>query len=220
MSSGANSAPYVVLSYAYWHGHFHDDAGVVGRTVEINKHQFTIIGVAPPAFRGTELFFAPAMWIPMVEQPTVEGDNALKYRGNHSGFVVGRLKPGVTAAQATADLNAIGAWLAKTYPADDDGIEVHAGSSGAGGRHAGRTGAGVHGGPDAAGGAHSAGGVREPGKPVCGAGGGSCQGDCAAAGAGITARADPAADAHRGGAGFAGRGSAGAGGRRGDSALC
>jgi hypothetical protein len=65
-----NSAPYVVLSYAYWHGHFHDDAGVVGRTVEINKHQFTIIGVAPPAFRGTELFFAPAMWIPMVEQPT------------------------------------------------------------------------------------------------------------------------------------------------------
>jgi len=70
---GTNSAPYVVLSYAYWHGHFHGDAGVVGRTVGINKHQFTIIGVAPPAFRGTELFFAPAMWIPMVEQPTVQG---------------------------------------------------------------------------------------------------------------------------------------------------
>jgi hypothetical protein len=55
----------VVLSYAYWHGHFYDDAGVVGRTVEINKHPLTIVGVAPPAFRGTELFFAPAMWIPM-----------------------------------------------------------------------------------------------------------------------------------------------------------
>ena len=64
---GTNSAPYVVLSYAYWHGHFHGDAGVVGRTVGINKHPFTIIGVAPPEFRGTELFFAPAMWIPMVE---------------------------------------------------------------------------------------------------------------------------------------------------------
>ena len=93
---GANSAPYVVLSYAYWHGHFHGDAGVVGRAVGINKHPFTIIGVAPPAFRGTELFFAPAMWIPMVEQPTVEGYDALQYRGNHSAFVVGRLKPGVT----------------------------------------------------------------------------------------------------------------------------
>jgi predicted permease len=120
---GKNSAPYVVLSYAYWHGHFHDDAGVVGRTIGINKHQFTIIGVAPPAFRGTELFFAPAMWIPMVEQPTVEGQDSLQYRGDHSGFVVGRLKPGVTPKQATEDLNALGAWLAKTYPGDDDGVK-------------------------------------------------------------------------------------------------
>ena len=120
---GMNSAPYVVLSYAYWHGHFHDDAGVVGRTVQINKHQLTIIGVAPPAFRGTELFFAPAFWIPMVEQSSIEGYDALKYRGNHSEFVVGRLKPGVTPGQAAADLNTLGAWLAKTYPTDDDGVK-------------------------------------------------------------------------------------------------
>src|ERR1035437_8340312 len=120
---GMNSAPYVVLSYAYWHSHFHDDAGVVGRTVQINKRQLTIIGVAPRAFRGTELFFAPAFWIPMVEQPTIEGYNALQYRGNHSEFVVGRLKPGVTAAQAAADLNVLGAWLSKTYPGDDEGVK-------------------------------------------------------------------------------------------------
>ncbi len=119
---GNNSAPYVVLSYAYWHSYFHGDPGAVGRMVEINKHPFTIIGVAPPSFRGTELFFAPAMWIPMVEAPTVIGDQ-LKYRGDHSPWVIGRLKPGVTVAQATADLNAIGAWLARTYPADDDGIK-------------------------------------------------------------------------------------------------
>jgi predicted permease len=112
-----------VLSYAYWHGHFHADAGVVGRTIEINKHLLTIIGVAPPAFRGTELFFAPAFWIPEVEQPTVEGQDSLKYRGNHSGFVIGRLKPGVTAAQATEDLNSLATWLAKTHPGDDDGVK-------------------------------------------------------------------------------------------------
>ena len=70
---GVNSAPYIVLSYSYWHGYFHDDAGVVGRPVQINKHQFTVIGVAPPEFRGTELFFAPAMWIPIVEHQTVTG---------------------------------------------------------------------------------------------------------------------------------------------------
>ena len=120
---GANSAPYVVLSYPYWHGHFHADPGVVGRAVEINKHQFTIIGVAPPSFRGTELFFAPAFWIPMVEQPTIEGYNNLLQRGNHNGFMAGRLKPGVTPAQATADLGSIAAWLAKTYPVDDDGVK-------------------------------------------------------------------------------------------------
>src|SRR5258708_27774203 len=117
---GANSAPYLVLSYAYWNGHFHRDAGVIGRTVQINKHQLTIIGVAPPAFRGTELFFAPAFWIPMVEQPTIMGYDQLKQRGNHNGFVVGRLKPGVTAAQATQDLNLLGTWLSKTYPGEDD----------------------------------------------------------------------------------------------------
>lgn len=120
---GMNSAPYVVLSYAYWHGQFHDDAGVVGRTIKINKHLFTIIGVAPPSFRGTELFFAPAMWIPMVEQPTVTGDDSMKYRGNHSGWVMGHLRPGATPAQGTQDLNSIGAWLAKTYPGDDEGVK-------------------------------------------------------------------------------------------------
>ena len=120
---GKNSAPYVVLSYAFWHSYFHGDAGVVGRTVGINKHPFTIVGVAPQTFRGTELFFAPAMWIPIVEQPTVMGQDSLQYRGNHSPMVVGRLKPGVSATEATADLNALGAWLSKTYPADDDGVK-------------------------------------------------------------------------------------------------
>jgi len=120
---GMNSAPYVVLSYAYWHSNFHGDAGVVGRTVEINKHPFTIIGVAPPAFRGTELFFSPALWIPLVEQPTVAGYDGLQYRGNHSPMLVGRLKAGVTPTQATGDLNAVGAWLSKTYPAEDDGVK-------------------------------------------------------------------------------------------------
>jgi predicted permease len=121
---GAGSAPYIVLSYAYWNGHFQGDRGVVGRTVLINKQQLTIIGVAPPAFRGTELFFAPGMWIPMVEQPMVAGYDFLKNRNDHSGFVEGRLKPGVTPAQATADLNAVAGWLAKTYPTDNDGLKL------------------------------------------------------------------------------------------------
>src|SRR5262249_9165449 len=54
---GPNSAPYIVLSWAYWHSHFHEDRDVIGRVVRLNKHPFTILGVAPPEFRGTVLFF-------------------------------------------------------------------------------------------------------------------------------------------------------------------
>jgi len=120
---GRNSAPYIVLSYAYWSGHFNGDKGVIGRKVDINKHPFTIMGVAPPSFRGTELFFAPAMWIPIVDQPIIMGNDSTFNRGNHSPFVIGRLKPGVTPAEATADLNSIGAWLSKTYPAENDAVQ-------------------------------------------------------------------------------------------------
>jgi predicted permease len=119
---GANSAPYVVLSYAFWHTYFHEDRHVVGKPVEINKHPFTVIGVAQPDFRGTELFFVPALWIPIVNQPQVMGYDMLTTRGNHSPSIVGRLKPGVTPSAAMGDLNAIGSWLAKTYPGDDDRI--------------------------------------------------------------------------------------------------
>ena len=119
---GYNSAPYVVLSYAFWNGYFHRDAGVIGRQLDVNKHPFTVIGVAPASFRGTELMMAPAFWIPLVEEPTVTGFNDLQYRGSNDAWVVGRLRPGITPEAAAADLNALGAWLAKTYPQDDAGI--------------------------------------------------------------------------------------------------
>ncbi len=117
---GPNSAPYIVLTYAYWHSHFQDDRGVVGRTVLVNKHPYTIIGVAPPEFRGTLLFVFPDFWVPLVNQEQVEGTNVLNARGNRGLLMVlGHLKPGVTPAQAVADLNSIGSYLEKTYPKDD-----------------------------------------------------------------------------------------------------
>ncbi len=72
---GPNSAPFVVLSYPYWHTHFADDRSVIGRVVQINKHPFTILGVAQPEFRGTLLFFTPDFFLPIVDQPQVDGWN-------------------------------------------------------------------------------------------------------------------------------------------------
>jgi predicted permease len=117
---GPNSAPYIVLSWAYWHSHFQDDRGVVGRTVQLSKHPFTILGVAPPQFHGTLLFYSPDFFVPMVNAEQVDGANFLNARGSRWVFeVLGRLKARVTPAQATADLNAVGYYLGKTYPKDD-----------------------------------------------------------------------------------------------------
>jgi predicted permease len=115
---GPNSAPYLVLAYGYWHSRFHGDRGVVGRVVLVNKHPFTVIGVAPPGFQGTLLFGSPDFFVPIVNQDQLGGANTLSERGNnHAIFeVFGHLKPGVTPAQAAADVNALGANLAKAYP--------------------------------------------------------------------------------------------------------
>jgi len=120
--NGANSAPYIVLSYEYWHTHFNDDRGVVGRVVRLNRHPFTILGVAPADFNGTLMFFNPAMFVPLVEHPAI-GNNDLTTRGDRWVFdVIGYLKPGVSEVQATADLNAIGSALEKTYPKDESNM--------------------------------------------------------------------------------------------------
>jgi predicted permease len=118
---GPNSAPFIVLTYDYRHTHFQDDRGVIGRVVQVNKHPFTIIGVAPPGFNGTLVFFNPGFFVPIVNQEQVEGVNDLEARGKRWVFMtMGHLKTGVTPAQAIADLNSIGSYLEKTYPKDDD----------------------------------------------------------------------------------------------------
>jgi predicted permease len=115
---GPNSATYLVLTYAYWHSRFLDDRSVVGRTVQVDKHPFTIVGVGPPGFHGTLLFVSPDFFMPIVNQEQVDGADLLEARGNIGGVfeTFGHLKPGVTPAQAVADLKAVGAYLEKTYP--------------------------------------------------------------------------------------------------------
>jgi predicted permease len=114
---GPDSAPYVVLSDALWRNMFDSDRGVVGTTVELDKHPFTVVGVAPARFHGNERFVWPDYWMPMV----MEGADFLHSRTAITVTVIGRLKPGVTPQWATENLNAIAAELAKEYPETDDG---------------------------------------------------------------------------------------------------
>ncbi len=121
---GPGSAPYLVLSDELWRRAFNADRGVVGATVEFNKHPFTVLGVAPARFHGTERFVWPDYWLPMVNEQQAEGSDYLHSRTDITVTVIGRLKPGVTPEQATENLNAIAAELAKEYPKTDEGVSL------------------------------------------------------------------------------------------------
>jgi predicted permease len=117
---GPNSAPYIVLNHDFWRRNFGSDPRVVGTTVDVNKHPFTVIGVAPAVFHGTEAFIWPDFWMPVVESPDYDGADFLSWRGGHNLFILGRLKPNVTTQQASDNLNSIARELAHQYPEDDD----------------------------------------------------------------------------------------------------
>ena len=118
---GPKSAPYVVLTDNLWRSAFNADPGVVGTTVLLDKDPFTVIGVAPAQFHGTEQFDWPDYFIPIVN--SFEPD-FFHNRTTNWLTVIGRLKPGVTPEQATENLNAIAAQLAQEHPQTDTGIPL------------------------------------------------------------------------------------------------
>src|SRR6185295_2100654 len=109
------------LSNAFWRSVFQADPGIVGTTVRLGKDPFTVVGVAPARFHGTEQFVWPDYWIPVVNHFNAE---YLQDRTRMPLTVLGRLKPGVTPGQAAEDLSAIAAQLAKEYPKTDTGVPL------------------------------------------------------------------------------------------------
>jgi macrolide transport system ATP-binding/permease protein len=123
--------PVAVLSYKYWQSRFGGDAGVIGRSLIVNGRSFTVIGVAPRGFYGTEVISAPEMWFPMAMQAQIEvGNDWLNERGVENIFMQGRLKPGVSKPQAEAALNSIAAQLESEYPNFNEGKRVKVASPG------------------------------------------------------------------------------------------
>ena len=102
------SDPVVVISYGYWQRRFAGDPGVLGRTVRLNDHPFTVIGVAPPAFFGEVVGDKPDLWAPMMMQPQImPGRDFLESVNTSSLLLIGRLKPGVSIEQARANVNEV-----------------------------------------------------------------------------------------------------------------
>jgi putative ABC transport system permease protein len=105
----------VVLSYPFWQRVFGGADDVLGRPVQLNGEPYTVIGVAPLGFGIASKVDA---WMPMAFEPKETANDA---RGGHYLNVAGRLRPGVTLAQAEAELKVLAAQLATQYPDSNKG---------------------------------------------------------------------------------------------------
>jgi predicted permease len=117
------ASPYAVLSYSAWQSRFGGDAAIIGKTIRLNRLPYSVIGVSPPEFHGTELFYWPEVWVPMMMEPRIESRSWLEDRNTWNVWVVGRLKARVSPSQAEADLNAVASQMAREYPDVNDGLQ-------------------------------------------------------------------------------------------------
>ncbi|HEY6333752.1 MAG TPA: ABC transporter permease, partial [Blastocatellia bacterium] len=117
--------PVVVLGYGFWQNEFGGDPSIIGSPITLNRQQFTVIGVAPPDFNGIDLGFIPDFWVPMAMHEQVQPGFDF-YNGRRGLFInmVGRLKPGVTQAQAAASLSVLSKRLEEEYLADNSGRSI------------------------------------------------------------------------------------------------
>ncbi len=113
------SHPVAIVSYGAWRQLFGSDPALVGRTVRLNGHSFTVVGVAPESFHGLELGNSTDIWIPLsmrAEAMPTWSDEFFYGRGTHWLSAVGRLKPGVTFALAEQQAGTLAASLADEFP--------------------------------------------------------------------------------------------------------
>jgi predicted permease len=108
--------PVVMLSHGYWQRSFGGDPQVVGRTLQMGRRSYTIIGVTPADYRGGLPAVTPAFYIPMAMQNELMGVEMLDRRDFHSFFVRARLAPGVTRAQAEHAASLVAASLTAARP--------------------------------------------------------------------------------------------------------
>ena len=101
------AAPVLVLSYASWQGDFGGDPSVIGSTVFIQTHPFTIAGIAPPGFFGDRVTDSPpAIWIPINNEPLVEGANSILHNSDQNWlYPIGRVRPGTSIPALTSKLS-------------------------------------------------------------------------------------------------------------------
>jgi putative ABC transport system permease protein len=116
------AAPVVILSEGLWRGYFGGDPAIIGSSISLDKRPFTVVGIMPAAFRFPLLTKTQQLWIPLPQDPLF--GSWIDRRQGHFLQVTGRLKPGVSIAQAQTELNAINASFAKDFPVENGGWQI------------------------------------------------------------------------------------------------
>src|SRR5215471_1802890 len=111
-------AAVIVIGYAVWQNHFAGDPQIVGKTIQINRHPYTVVGVAPRAFTGCKTGLRTDLWIPLSMDRDVWGGDRPNNRGTFWLNALGKLRPGVTKNQAQAELNLLMQGIAERFPED------------------------------------------------------------------------------------------------------
>ncbi len=114
-------AAEAVLSYSLWQDRFAGDPAVVGKTIELNLHPYTIVGVAPQGFEGCKSGLRTDIWLPLGVDRQVWGSNRIEYRGESWLNVLGVLRPGVDHRQAENELNLLMQRIVSNSPAAHQG---------------------------------------------------------------------------------------------------
>jgi predicted permease len=119
----AGGPPVAVLGDGLWHRRFGADPGIVGRTIVLDRHPLTVVGIAPPSFLGATVGLAYDLWVPLpLERQWNGGRDRLAQRSDRSLHLLGRLRAGTPLAAAQAEVRGVAQRLARAYPDTNQGI--------------------------------------------------------------------------------------------------
>ncbi len=118
------AAEVAVLSWAAWTKYFNGSPAILGKTVRIDNHPYTVVGVTPRGFYGTEKFLQPDVFVPMSNEAQLEDFNWLDLRYNSNIWVIARIKDGVTPPQVQADLDTVASRITRQFPKDEEGLSI------------------------------------------------------------------------------------------------
>src|ERR1044071_1741629 len=120
--------PIAVLSYGFWQRRFGSDSSVIGTSIALNRQAFTVIGVAAPDFRGTEMT-VPDVWLPLTAHEGIMAESNFTSHPNLSWLnVIGRLKDNTSIKQVQAEMQLVASQMDQQYPGRKSIVEVMPGS--------------------------------------------------------------------------------------------